>query len=84
MKEADTLTALTERNERLSGLSRLAKEIFIEEAQAWDVTHKVLGIILIVPFCIALMGVVSALMGKETYKWFTREDGFAESLQVIF
>jgi hypothetical protein len=84
MKEAASLNAWIERNENLSALFLLAKKHFIEEARAWGVTHKVMGIILVMPFVIAIMGVLTALMGKDAYKWLTREDGFAESLQVIF
>lgn len=84
MKNAASLNTSIERNEKLSGLFRLAKKHFIEEAKTWGVTRQVMGIILVTPFGIALMGVLTALMGKDAYKWFTREDGFAESLQVIF
>lgn len=40
-------------------------------------------LIMLVPAFILLAGVVSGLMGKETYKWFTGEDRFAENLQVL-
>jgi hypothetical protein len=33
---------------------------------------------------IMLFGAATALMGKDAYKWFTREDGVAEDLQVLF
>ncbi len=39
---------------------------------------------LLVPVFIVALAVASGLIGKETYKWFTGEDGFAETGQVIF
>jgi hypothetical protein len=36
------------------------------------------------PFMVALSGLVAALLGKQAYKWFTEEDGFAEDGQVFF
>ncbi|NIW25063.1 MAG: hypothetical protein GWN29_11125, partial [Gammaproteobacteria bacterium] len=35
-------------------------------------------------FLIAVAGASTALGGKELYKWFTGEDGFAETMQVVF
>ena len=84
MKKAMSPATLIERNDSLSTFFTIAKEHFLEEAEAWGVTHRLMVTILIMPFGIALMGVLAALMGKDIYKWFTREDGFAESLQVVF
>lgn len=59
--------------------------VFIAEGAAvWGVSRNVMWAIALIPFVVAGMGALSALFGKETYKWFTAEDGFAESLQVIF
>ncbi|MCG3118587.1 MAG: hypothetical protein ALAOOOJD_00807 [bacterium] len=35
------------------------------------------------PALVMLIGAATALMGKAAYKWFTREDGIAEDLQVL-
>ncbi|MGQ0656991.1 MAG: hypothetical protein ACT4NU_02680 [Chromatiales bacterium] len=59
--------------------------LLIEGARAWSVSPRMVVVIsLIVPAVVALAGVVTALMGKATYKRFTGEDGVAESLQVLF
>lgn len=59
--------------------------LFIEEgAAAWKISHFAMWFLAVIPFVVAGMGMLSALSGKEAYKWFTAEDGFAESLQVIF
>jgi hypothetical protein len=36
------------------------------------------------PLLIMFVGAATALFGKETYKWFTGEDGASENLQVLF
>lgn len=59
------------------------KLLFDEGAAAWRLSQRVMGVILLLPIIVAAAGVFSALFGKETYKWFTGEDGFAETLQVI-
>lgn len=39
--------------------------------------------LLTLPFVVAALGVVSALLGKTHFKWLTAEDGTAENLQVL-
>ena len=52
-------------------------------ARDWGITATRLKLMLTIPFLIALSGAVAALLGKEAYKLFTREDGIAETLQVL-
>lgn len=40
--------------------------------------------ICVLPFVLLAAGAVAALMGKDAYHWLTREDGFAENMQVVF
>lgn len=81
MKE---IIARPERECFFSSGVRLIKLMINEGAQTWRVSQRMMGVILAVPFVVAGMGAISALFGKEAYKWFTAEDGFAESMQVIF
>jgi hypothetical protein len=53
-------------------------------ATAWNMPENGILEIWAAPFLIAFIGAASALGGKGLYKWFTGEDGFAESLQVVF
>ena len=65
-------------------IRRLAKTLIETGAQDWGLTPYAILVILTIPFLVALIGFGTALMGKQTYKWFTGEDGVAESFQVIF
>lgn len=67
----------------LDSTVEFVRAFITEGAGAWDISHSVMWAIAVIPFVIAGMGVVAALFGKEAYKWFTAEDAFAESLQVI-
>jgi hypothetical protein len=61
-----------------------AKKFLTDGANAWNVSPKMIAALWAVPFIVALTGVLAGLINKDLYKWFTREDGFAESLQVLF
>lgn len=67
----------------LAGIS-LLKKLLVEGAKAWHLPPKTVVTICVIPFVVALIGIITALFGKEVYKWFTSEDGFAESMQVVF
>jgi hypothetical protein len=69
---------------RVASLSALFQKHFLQQARAWRVSPWVMGVIVLIPFGVALTGALTALLGKDAYKWFTSEDGFAESLQVLF
>lgn len=84
MKQAASSTTLAGRNAYLKSGILVAKKYFAEGARAWNVSQKLLGVILAIPFGVALSGVLAALAGKSVYKWFTMEDGFAEDMQVLF
>ena len=49
----------------------------------WNTTPGRGLMVLAAPFLVALSGVAAAAAGKDAYKWFTQEDGFAESMQVM-
>lgn len=65
-------------------LSNATRKFLKDAAGDWRFSQTVVAIICVLPFVIAFVGASTALMGKPTYKWFTGEDGFAETLQVIF
>lgn len=81
MKEA---TAAPERPNLLGTAVRLVRRYVREGARAWRLSPRMMVAILAIPFVVAGLGAMTALLGKETYKWFTSEDGFAESAQVVF
>jgi hypothetical protein len=66
-----------------SGVS--LKNLFAHGAATWKLsTGATIFISVIVPALVMIAGAATALMGKETYKWVTGEDGVAEDLQVLF
>ncbi len=61
------------------------KNLLARGARAWKLsTGAMLFISLILPAIAMLAGAATALLGKETFKWFTGEDGVAENFQVLF
>ncbi|MFQ6113382.1 MAG: hypothetical protein ACE5NG_04735 [bacterium] len=60
------------------------KKLFVDGAAEWDVSQKVILFMCSVPFIVALIGLSTALISKDLYKWFTGEDRIAETLQVLF
>ena len=66
-----------------SSAVEMIRMLLKEGAITWRMPRKVMGLVVALPFIMIAMGVVSAIFGKEAYKLFTAEDGFAESLQVI-
>lgn len=68
----------------MARLSRGVRKFLADAAADWYLSPTTVAIICILPFVVAFLGASTALMGKPTYKWFTGEDGFAETLQVIF
>ncbi|MDX1412849.1 MAG: hypothetical protein R3293_01595 [Candidatus Promineifilaceae bacterium] len=74
----------TTRNEAAgSGLTQSIRKFLSDAAVDWRFSPATVAFICVLPFIIALIGASTALMGKATYKWFTAEDGFAETLQVL-
>jgi uncharacterized membrane protein len=62
----------------------LVRLCIADGARAWGLSPSTMAAIIALPAIVAGAGALSALFGKEAYKWFTAEDGFAETLQVIF
>lgn len=62
----------------------MVRKILADGSAAWKLSPKMILFIGLLPFAVAFIGAGTALLGKEAYKWFTGEDGFAESLQVLF
>lgn len=69
---------------RSLSVSELVKDFISDSTRAWDLSPRMILLLEILPFVIALSGVVAALLGKSAYKWYTREDGFVEDAQVLF
>jgi len=84
MKQANATLGKTHGNQ-VNGrtIGQRIRQILADSAVEWKISERALKGILVVPFLIALSGVVAALMGKEAYKMFTGEDKIAETLQVI-
>lgn len=59
------------------------RTLFDEGTRAWNLSGGWLLLIMIVPYIIALSGVIAALFGKDVYKIYTDEDGIVEYLQVL-
>ena len=60
------------------------KNLLDDAVKDWRLPRGMILAIVAIPFIVAFSGIVAALFGKESYKWFTGEDGIAETLQVIF
>jgi len=60
-------------------LQRLRESV----GREWNTTPGWGLVVLAAPFLVALSSVAAAAAGKDAYKWFTQEDGFAESMQVL-
>jgi hypothetical protein len=82
--EETTITTTTNNNSGGSRLSQVVKKFLADAAEDWHFSPVIVAIICILPFIVAGLGASTALLGKPTYKWFTSEDGFSETLQVIF
>jgi hypothetical protein len=70
------------RGGRGDALAHLARRLADDAASAWELPHRTVAAIVLVPFAIMLAGGISALLGKGVYKSVTGEDGLAETLQV--
>lgn len=81
MKETSVVT----KSESSLDLARQFLRNYVEvSAREWRLTPRMIMLITAIPFVVAFMGAGMALLGKDAYKWFTTEDGFAETLQVVF
>ena len=80
----NTTTPTAKKESSMARLSTAVKKFLADAAEDWHFSPTTVAIICVLPFIVALLGASTALMGKSTYKWFTSEDGFAETLQVIF
>lgn len=58
-------------------------ELWRRGALDWNLSRRAVLWLAGAPFLIAAAGVLAALVGKDVYKWFTGEDRFAETLQVV-
>lgn len=83
MKEVSISAAPSERGTGPTMMGRLIKQILADGTKAWDLPAKMVAILCLFPIVVALVGAGTALLGKEAYVWFTGEDRFAESLQVL-
>ncbi len=71
------------RNARPRSMASAVHRFVESGAAAWGISNRSMLMLLVVPFLVAVTGVATALMGKETYKWFTGEDRIAESFQAL-
>jgi hypothetical protein len=80
----NTATPTTKKESSMARLTTAVKKFLADAAEDWHFSPTTVAIICVLPFMVALLGASTALMGKATYKWFTTEDGFAETMQVVF
>ncbi len=59
------------------------KRLMSDGANAWGFSQNNLLLIWTIPVLIVLGAVIAALLGKPAYKWYTGEDQFAETMQVL-
>lgn len=64
-------------------LYEFGKQIVADGEKAWQLPAFAVMAIMIIPILVAVSGVVFALGGKQAYKWYIQEDGFAENVQVL-
>lgn len=84
MEQVSISTATSKPETGFPKAAWLVNKFITDAAKAWNLSPKWIIVICAIPFVIALTGVITALIGKDTYKWFTQEDGFAETMQVVF
>jgi hypothetical protein len=60
-----------------------SEDLLTRGAAAWDLSRAATIAILVAPIFVAASGVAAAIAGKEIYKWYTEEDGVAETMQVL-
>lgn len=68
---------------RRRGVWSLAGDFIDRGSRDWGFSRSTIAFIAAGPAAIVLAGLGSALLGKNAYKWFTGEDGVAETLQVF-
>ncbi|MFQ5603858.1 MAG: hypothetical protein ACE5HS_11365 [bacterium] len=81
-----TLSATKNSDEKINSKSLANSLQFLIEdsAHAWNISrHKLIALVTI-PVFVLMVGVITGLLGKDVYKWFTGEDRVAENLQVLF
>lgn len=81
MKET---TVATKRESIIDVARHFLRNYVAESAREWHLSQRMIVLMTAIPFVVAFMGAGSALLGKDAYKWFTTEDGFAETMQVVF
>lgn len=84
MKQASISTAKPKPVTGISAVISLIEKLLNDGARAWNLSPTKVAIICSLPFIIALIGGGTALISKDAYKWFTGEDRFAETMQVLF
>ena len=85
MKQASSSIAASQPAIEAESAGLSVKSLLARGARAWKLsTGAMLFFSLILPALAMLAGAASALLGKETYKAFTGEDGIAENFQVLF
>jgi hypothetical protein len=70
------------RGARTEALAARLRRLGDEGAAAWNLSPRAVAAIALLPFGVMLAGGLSALLGKDAYKWVTGEDALAETLQV--
>lgn len=82
--KSETYVAGPSKGFQLDTPGHTLRNIVSEGAHAWQFDQKFIWLMLLVPFFIASFGILTGAISKDFYKWFTGEDRFCESLQVVF
>ena len=81
-----TKSLLVENGRRMGIWARLiefVKQTVEDGVEAWRLPKAAVIAIIIIPILVAASGFGFALLGKQAYKWYIQEDGFAENVQVV-
>lgn len=76
-------TPFDDRAPKLPATGSGRRSFWREGAAAWGLGQGMIVILCALPIVIALAGAASAMLGKDTYKWITGEDGIVEWSQVV-
>lgn len=84
MAQSVTTSHSVRAEEEAPGANSPLRELLASASRDWRTSERRIVILCALPFVVLIAGAAAALLGKATYKWFTAEDGFAETLQVVF
>lgn len=79
----ETVGHLVRPNATRPSLRQLLDNVVTDSANAWQLGRNWVVAIFTAPVVVAATGIAAAFAGKNIYKWYTEEDGIAESIQAV-